>query len=192
MQEQSKPVLTLDTFLKNSGRKVKIILGDNNCFFRTLSHQLFNTEEKHYTMRSTVVRFENVNKAIFSNYLMANNEPTITEHIKKMDKLGTWATQVEVIATSSLFQIPLYYLRRFSDNLHWEVIKPISPDRLHFPLLVDSLEDFPQPTNNLTHFELLYTENTHYDSLVDTDTGVPCRSMPVLAPKLIATEGMSV
>lgn len=153
-------------------------------YFRSLSHQLFNTEDKHYTVRATLVRFENFNGAVFSKYLMTNNEPTISQHIKAMGRLGTWATQLEVIAASSFFQIPFYYLRRLSDaDFHWEVMKPISTERLRFPPLVDSLEDFPQPANNLTHFELLYLENTHYDSLIDAETHVPCRCVPALAPR---------
>ena len=45
-------------------------------------------------------------------------------------------------------------------------------DKLQFSLLVDRIEDFPQPANPLTHFELAYQESTHYDSIIDTESGL--------------------
>lgn len=101
-----------------------------------------------------------------------------------MDRLSVWATQVEVVATSSLFQVPVYILRYTSlTEFYWELIKPINKEKLQFPLLVDRIEDFPQPANPLTHFELAYHEDTHYDSIIDTETGIPAVSVPRLTPR---------
>ena len=134
------------TALSATGREIKRMVGDGNCFFRSLSHQLFSSEEKHYTVRSTLVRFENLNKSLFSAYLMADNEPTIDSHVKKMSRPQVWATQVEIFAASSFFQIPIYSLYYTSvTEFHWEVTRPIDKDRIRFPVLVDSIEDFPQP-----------------------------------------------
>ena len=175
---------TIESFLLTNMRKIKRVLGDGNCFFRSISHQLFASEEKHHAVRSTLVRFENLNKSVFSSYLMSNNEPTIVTHINKMDRFSTWATQVEVYAASSLFQIPLYTLfYKTSTEFHWEVVKPINKDKLRFPVLVDSVEDFPQPANQLTHFEIAYLEDSHYDSIIDVQTGIPSVAMPDLQPR---------
>ena len=109
---------------------------DGNCFFRSVSHQLllFDSEEKHYDVRSLLVRFENLNKTSFSEYLMANNEPTFDAHIKKMLIPGTWPTQVEIYAASSFFQVPLYSIwYTSSTNYHWEVAKPIKKEKLRSP-----------------------------------------------------------
>ena len=175
---------TIESFLLASTRKIKRVLGDGNCFFRSISHQLFTSEEKHYAVRSLLVRFENLNKSVFRSYLMSNNEPTIDHHIKKMDRLYIWATQVEVFAASSFFQIPLYTLCYINTTeFHWEVVQPINKDKLRFPVLVDSLEDFPQPVNQITHFELAYLEGNHYDSIVDVQSLIPCFTMPDLTPR---------
>ena len=115
---------------------------------------------------------------------MGNNEATIRDHIKKMDRPSVWATQVEVHATSSFFQVPVYILCYTSPTqFHWEVVKPINKDKLQFPLLVDRIEDFPQPANPLTHFELAYQESTHYDSIIDTESEIPAESVPHLTPR---------
>lgn len=115
---------------------------------------------------------------------MANNEPTIDTHIKKMDRLFVWATQVEIYAASSFFQVPLYTLCYTSPtDFHWEVTKPINKEKLRFPYIVDSTEDFPQPANQLTHFELAYLKSTHYDSIVDVESGIPSHALPIMTPR---------
>ncbi len=116
---------------------------------------------------------------------MANNEKTMENHIRenhirKMNRPFVWATQVEIYAASSFFQVPLYILHYTSQtDYHWEVTKPIKKEKLRFPLLEDSTdEDFPQPTNQLSHLELAYLTNTHYDSIVDVKSGCPIASYP--------------
>ena len=116
---------------------------------------------------------------------MANNEPTIDAHVKKMLTPGTWATQVEVYAASSFFQVPLYSLwYTTSTNYHWEVAKPINKEKLRFPLIADNTsdEDTPQHANQLSHFELAYLKCTHYDSIVDSKSGIPSSTLPILTP----------
>ena len=39
--------MSLSEFLQMCNRKIVPILGDGNCLFWALSHQLFNTEEHH-------------------------------------------------------------------------------------------------------------------------------------------------
>ena len=55
--------------------------GDGNCYFRSISHQLFNTE---LYFKINLTRFENCNKSLFSAYLMGNNEAKIDDHIDRL------------------------------------------------------------------------------------------------------------
>ena len=53
---------------------------------------------------------ENLNKDTFSRFLMPGiNSETIDDHIRMISSPRTWATQVEVVAAASVFQVPLYY-----------------------------------------------------------------------------------
>ena len=59
--------------------------GDGNCLFRSLSHQLLNTQEEHDFIRTTLVRFENLNQSVFAKYLSPPvTAPSITEHIQRI------------------------------------------------------------------------------------------------------------
>ena len=53
---------------------------------------------------------ENLNKEIFSPYLISGlNKSTIEEHICHVSTPETWATHVEVLATASVFEVPVFY-----------------------------------------------------------------------------------
>ena len=102
------------------GRKIIPMKADGNCFYRALSYQLFGTQEKYDIVHSVVYRTEMYNKPIFANYLIpGHDEATIDDHLKKISMLGSWATQVEVVAAASAFEIPVYFyskknrIRRF-------------------------------------------------------------------------------
>ena len=66
--------------MTNSGQTIVMMVGDGNCFYRGISYQLFGTQEEHPTVQSVVYRMENLNKEIFSTYLIPGvNEATIEE-----------------------------------------------------------------------------------------------------------------
>ena len=131
----------LTVFLASSGRKVKPIIGDGNCLFRTLSDQLFNTQDEHLLVRTTLVRLENLNKSVFQNYLLSQvNTNTITSHIESILRLYVWGTDMEVIAAASLFQIPVYFTKEsdpVDGEYHWQAIYPLPSEKLRYPKIVD-------------------------------------------------------
>ena len=69
------------------------------------------------------------NKSVFSIFLIpGENEPTMEKHIENGSIPGTWATQVEVVAAASTFEIPIYYysIDKKSDKYTWKVVHPYS------------------------------------------------------------------
>ena len=134
-------------------------------------------------IRSIVYRMENLNKDTFSRFLMSGvNSETIGDHIRMISSPRTWATQVEVVAATSVFEVPLYYCSRDQNNVHkWNVVKPFFNKECPLKLPV-----FPQPDDSIillrpTHFELFYYENCHYDAIVSTTTGKVSSTPPALS-----------
>ena len=73
----------------------------------------------------------------------------------------TWATQVEVVAAASVFQVPLYYCTQDKNVYKWNVVQPFL--NRECPL---KLPAFPQSNDSTTllmptHFELFYYDNCH-------------------------------
>ena len=163
---------------------------DGNCLFRSLADQLFNDQEKHFSVRSMLVWMESLNRSIFSKYLLSLNEPDIEHHIKKMGRPNAWGTHVEVIAASTFFQIPVYFTsQRPTGEYQWEVIHPIPADKIMWPRVIDC---FPEDNNQLSHFELAYTQGTHYDSIVSVESGKPCERCPEIISRVVGTVDLTL
>ena len=99
----------------------------------------------------------------------------------------TWATQVEVVAAATVFEVPLYCCTQDQSNVYmWHVVKPFFTDR-ECPLKHPA---FPQPSDSTTllrpaHFELFYYDNCHYDVIVSTTTGKVSTTPPALSTDLL-------
>ena len=110
-------------------------------------------EDKYDDIRTLLVRFENLNKALFERrFISSANTTSFHDHLKHQLWPGVWGTQVELMATATLFQVPVYccYTNLSGTKYHWEAIKPIATHaNLRVPEIVE--ED---PSNS-------YTGNTH-------------------------------
>ena len=59
-------------------------------FYRSISYELFGTQEEDYTIRSLLTRRENLNKSVFSSFLIPGvNKNMIEEHICHVSAEGT-------------------------------------------------------------------------------------------------------
>lgn len=167
-----------------AGRKIISMKPDGNCFYRALSYELFGTQEEYDVVHGVVYRTEMYNKPIFATYLIpGHDEATIDDHVKKISVLGTWATQVEVVAAASAFEIPVYFYAKKpgSEYFVWNVVQPFSSTKKALKLPV-----FPEISEHIslqmpTHFELLYYDSLHYDAIVSEDTGKVCVDVPQLS-----------
>ena len=68
-----------------------------------------------------------------------------------MTRPFVWGTQVELLAASSFFQVPIYYCQASQGTYTWNMLRPVSETR--------NLK-YPADTNTLgikvKHFELMY------------------------------------
>ena len=98
-----QPPNSLTIFLQSGRRKVHRVLGDGNCMFRSISHQLFATPNKHFEVCSLLVRFESKNSHIFSPLLTEINAPDI-RHIAQMLQSGVWGLMLKYLQQQLTFK----------------------------------------------------------------------------------------
>lgn len=128
-----------------------------------------------------LVRFENLNSPVFESRMTTLNEPTFKQHINKMLRPGVWATQIELHAAATYFQLPIYFCQNPPPpnrmTYCWQVIKPIDvTEAFRYPVQVDLLfKGISLPT----HFEVLYDENWHFSCIVGLDG-----NLSIVAPVL--------
>ena len=130
---------------------------------------LWHSRRRLYHTR-VLTRRENLNKSVFSSFLIPGvNKNTIKEHICHVSAEGTWATQVEVIATATAFEVPVYFCKPSSsssddcDKYIWNVIKPLKYSEIKLLDLPELNEDILLKPD---HFELYYYENSPYDVII--------------------------
>ena len=166
----------LTEFLSKSGRKVRHTIPDGNCLFRSLSINLYNHEDKHLAIRKVLVEFEELNKDQFANYLTISDATNINDHICSMARPFVWGTQVELLAASSFFQVPICYCQASQGTYRWHMLGPVSETQnLKYPADTHTLGI------KVKHFELVYHTGVHYDSIVNQSTNRVSTTPPSLS-----------
>ena len=158
------------------------MLSDGNCMFRSIAHQVVGDASKHLSLRHTVVNFSAMNVEALKGYY-CDKEISINSHFDRMQNAGCWGTQLEIKATATLFQIPVYVL---TDSLivgewKWTCFQPLS--------------EVPAPPRDIlgtewaqTHckwIEICHSSSCHYDSITFTASSVSPHSPPCLSTSQI-------
>ena len=88
----------LTTRLARIGRKPVNIIGDGNCFFRSISHQLFGTEDCHPQIRALAIQHLINCPEHFVEY---NTHQPWLQYLQSMFRLGTWVDHIIVQAIAN-------------------------------------------------------------------------------------------
>ena len=82
-------------------RTVARIRGDGNCFFRCLSHILTGSQAYHKYLRQAVTSYTLQHNQFFSEFSGSQHADGYF-YGSRMSQMGTWATEIEIIATASM------------------------------------------------------------------------------------------
>lgn len=159
----------LKRLLHREERIVDYINGDGNCFFRALSKVLYMTETCHMEIRQAVVDLIEKYPREFEQF---TDGPSLHEYIIDMRRSGTWATQAEIYAATTLLQRDIYILSPDpgGDEYKWLLFSP----RLEYTTSSSSSDP--------CYLTLCHTNGKHYDRIAALDGGCNCPlSPPVLS-----------
>lgn len=98
-----------------------------------------------------------------------------------------YGTHVELEATATYYQAPIYICRRnrLQEGYHWEVIKPLcKPENLRFPLFMRTDRHIPLQCVGYLILNFFFNGN-HYDSIVSMSTGVLHETEPTIERTVI-------
>ncbi len=88
----------LTTRLARIGRKPVNIVGDGNCFFRSVSHQLCGTENHHPQIRALAIQHLINCPEHFVEY---NTDQSWLQYLQSMSTIGTWADHIIIQAVAN-------------------------------------------------------------------------------------------
>ena len=94
----------LTTRLARIGRKPVNTIGDGNCFFRSVCHQLYGTEDRHPQIRALAIQHLINSPEHFVEY---NTDQSWLQYLQSISILGTWADNIIIhaVANTNNFQI---------------------------------------------------------------------------------------
>ena len=120
---------------------------------------MYGSEDGHAMVRELLVNFICSNKAKFQ-YMI---DSLFEDHIARMRTMGSG---VELQASASLFQIPVYTLLPDGANrkYRWTCYNPHDDSTLLFPS-----KPPPKSLMELDHLELMNVHACHYDCIVTSE-----------------------
>lgn len=142
----------------NEPLAVQKITGDGNCLFRAISYEVTLSEEHHQFFRTAacnVLRDNRYKTSFEATHIPHNMAANDYIQQAQMDKLGTWGTDVEIIALATLLstRIAIYYRPPSSETTHWYYYTP----HVHFDNKSDMSIYLRNPGN---HFERVKSVKT--------------------------------
>ena len=99
-------------------RRIHIVQGDGNCFFRAISFILTGSEDKHIVIRNKIVHhMTGPAKAEIENYTGKDISVYVKE--TKIDENATWATDVEILGAASCLGRDIYVYSKHGTEMQW-------------------------------------------------------------------------
>jgi hypothetical protein len=102
--------------------KIENVKGDGNCFFRAISSEMIGNEESHNEIRNAVVTFMTC-RVEFNEFIGTPTHEYLNN--SAMGSSGTWATDIEIIATATLLQTNIYVYATVSGCMKWLKHNPL-------------------------------------------------------------------
>ncbi|XP_022746001.1 OTU domain-containing protein DDB_G0284757-like isoform X2 [Durio zibethinus] len=94
------------------------VQGDGNCQFRSLSDQLYRSQDHHKFVRQQVVSQIKSNPKMYEGYVpMAYGD-----YLKKMSKNGEWGDHVTLQAAADSYGVKIFVLTSFKDTSYIEIL----------------------------------------------------------------------
>jgi len=77
------------------------VLEDGNCFFRSISHQLYGNESEHMNIPSNAIFYMKSNRNDFTNFI-DHRYLSIENYFNTMNEGGTYTNNLLILATTTI------------------------------------------------------------------------------------------
>ena len=158
--------------------------GDGNCMFRSVSYVMTGSQEHHLEVRAkTLEHMETIAPLVLGHIRgrssVMSKFSSVKEYVQhtKMDKQGTWGTEIELLVLSHLLKTSIYtYL---TTNKKWFVF---SPSKLDKKLAFDSTSKSVYLRHPPIHYDVVLNvqSTTQPIAVMQTSVTDSCNSSTVI------------
>lgn len=158
---------------------IKTVQGDGNCLFRSISDQIYGTENSHDILRAKCMEYIEVEKEFFSKFIDCDFE----EYIEMKRTSGVWGDDIELQALSELYSRPIEI---YSHSIH--PLKTFHENSSTFNRIESLNED------KGTHYpiRLSYHGKAHYNSIIPNDDNLSLFKEALISTKPGELEDMMI
>ena len=118
---QDSPLQCLSEKLSHLGLKPLDVGGSGGCFFKAVSHQLYQTPALHARVRMAGIDHLNTHSELFRKHVINNSRES---YIVQMSKLGTWCDNIIIQAVANALNCVIHITQ--SNNHDGVIITPNS------------------------------------------------------------------
>ena len=158
-------------------------MGDGNCMFRAIAHQLYGLDKQHLQLRLTLQEVIQKNAKHYKPLWIGKDN--FSTHVKQVHLAGVWGTQVELQATSDLLGVPVYVALLNTKGIYcWNKFKPRKMiteepvNRMSFPIYPFTVQHLEIGQNNMRN---------HYDSIIPIFPGSHALQPPIIETHTVTT-----
>ena len=128
-QSTSLDYLVTDSFSQTlhdqNGLVIHRVLGDGNCLFRSIAHQLFGSDTEYMEVRADIISYMKARRDHFGLFI-EDDEP-FDDYITRMSDNGEWGGNQEIFAASQCFCINICIYQE--DHPMWLTMSEVTTER---------------------------------------------------------------
>lgn len=129
-----KEVVAFNAQLAPESLVVHPIVGDGNCLFRAISHQIYGDEERHFAVRLACVAEMERDPDNYAPFLLDEDEgwegpSAFADYCKAMRSSGEWGGNLEIVAAGRALSRHVV-IHRLGEP-RWEIVSPGAVSTIH-------------------------------------------------------------
>lgn len=112
----------LRTRLSQIGLRPVDVIGDGNCFFRSVSHQLYGTEARHSQIRAHAIQHLIMHP---EHFIESNTEQSWLHYLQSMYREGTWADHMIIQALANCQNLAIHITETALNFSESTIVHPV-------------------------------------------------------------------
>ena len=132
----------LESRLHQFGLKALDVGGDGDCFFRAVSHQLYENPNSHGIIRAAGIQFLTENP---ERFIESNSEHSWIQYLTSMSCQGTWADGIIIQAVADAFNLKIHIIELHPDFAEITLVEGVTAPSLsdvQLPIFIGHLDEF--------------------------------------------------
>ena len=148
--------VVLENRLHELGLRPLDVGGAGDCFFRSISHQLYSDSSHHLDIRATGVQYMRENP---ERFIESNIENSWGQYLTNMSTPGTWSDHLVIQAVADILNLRIYIIESDENFAAFNVVEAVTPPQQPSVVYIGHVGEYHYMStlqcNEISHLEQL-------------------------------------